>query len=160
MPPDNPTRLPDARQPVGTHARFSKRRRKFGPQKLHGPVGLILAFQARLRRTKRIHRILDVRHVHYRRRAPRKTHREPIPADHPVLRPALPNALRHLGAAGLMRLIEILDHDHLRSVNHAFGRLAAFQARAPHHRRVARGIHESIRPHHHIAIARGTIPAP
>ncbi len=67
---------------------------------------------------------------------------------------AFANALRHLRAARFVRLIEILDHDHLRSVNHAFGRFAAFQARLPNHRGIAGRVHEAIGANDHIAIAR------
>src|ERR1700734_3841117 len=127
MPPYDPARLANAGQSVRTHARFAEGARKFRSQERHGAVRLFLALESRFRSSEGIHRILDVRHVHDGSGAAGETHRETIAPDHPVVRSPFANTLRHFGAARFVRFVEILDDDHLRPVDDAFGRLAALE---------------------------------
>jgi hypothetical protein len=116
---------------------------------------LVFAFETDLCGGEGIERRFDVRHVDDGGVPAGKAHREAVAADHAVLLTAVANARGHLVSVGLVLLVKILDDDHLRAVDHAFSRLAAFQARLPDDGRIAGGVHEAAGSHPNVAITRG-----
>ncbi len=84
---------------------------------------------------------------------------EAVVPHQPRRRGALAHPLRQRFARRQVRLVDALEHHHLRAVDRAFIRFAARQPRLPGERGIAARIDEALRRHGEIAEARGQIEA-
>ena len=157
MPADDPAGLADAERAIGAHPHIAEGFRIFAFQHVHDLVGLGLALDRLQRGADRLERGLHMRHVHKRGAAARKREGEAVLAHQAVFADHLLLTLGQFLARRDVRLVDILEHDHLRPVDRAIFRLAARQARKPGERGVAGSIDEAGRGNLHVAITGGEI---
>ncbi len=93
-------------------------------------------------------------HVHRGDAAAGNDEAKSLAADEAVLVALLLHLRRDFLARRMLRLVDVLEHHHLRAVDRA-GRLAAGKARLIDQRRVAAGVDEAGRLHVDVAVARG-----
>ena len=144
VPADDPARLADAERTVGADARLPNASGYSPFRKCDDAVGLGLAFERDFGEASSGSSGVSTC-VMLTSAVPRPGNRKAKPSwrVRPYCRDLSSQALGHLLALGVLALVDVLEHDHLRAVDRPVRRLAARQAGEPGQRGIAGRVDEA-----------------